>query len=113
MSPRRYFPLSLMVLVALLFCAAAPARADTIVLQTGFEADSLGFKAPSSAPSVGFGIGNGFVVLGRTITISTCLTSQCLRLNRAVGGLTSIASADLFGAGDYVLTFDYLFSTDN
>lgn len=108
MSQKRYFTHSLMVLAALLLCAAAPARADTIVLQTGFEADAPGGKPPSSIPSVGFGIGNGFVVEGRSISVGNCLTSQCLTLLRAAGQLAAISSADVFGPGNYVLTFDYL-----
>jgi hypothetical protein len=107
MSQRRYFAHSMVVLAALLLCAATPARADTVVLQTGFEADAPGNKPPSSIPSVGFGVGNGFAVLGRTIGVNTCLTSQCLTLNLVDGELTRITSADVFGAGDYVLTFDY------
>src|SRR5215217_1478323 len=108
MSLRRYFTHPLLVLAALLLCAAAPARADTIVLQTGFEADAPGFKPPGSVPSVGFGVGGGFLVLGRSVSVGNCLTSQCLTLLRVAGEFTAINSADVFGAGDYVLTFDYL-----
>ena len=107
MSQRRYFAHTMVVLAALLLCAATPARADTVVLQTGFEADAPGNKPPSSIPSLGFGVGNGFAVLGRALGVSNCLTSQCLTLRLVDGGLTAMTSADVFGAGDYVLTFDY------
>jgi hypothetical protein len=107
MSRRGYFAHSIVALAALLLWAATPARADTVVLQTGFEADALGNKPPGSVPSVGFGVGNGFAVLGRSIGVSTCLTSQCLTLILVDGELTRITSADLFDPGDYVLTFDY------
>lgn len=95
-----------LALLVLCLAAGPSARADTVVLQTGFEADAPGIVQPGL--NVGLGVGNGFVVLGRSISVGNCLTSQCLTLLRVENQFTAIITPDLFGPGDYVLTFDYL-----
>ena len=112
MPPRRYFAHSLLVLVALLICAAIPARADTIVLRTGFEADTPGGKVNGSIVGTGGSdIGAGFTTTsfvsvnggpGDLFCNNRGLQSQCLSLE----GQAYIISVNTFAPGDYQLMFD-------
>ncbi len=91
MTLRRYFTHSLLVFAALLVWSAAPARADTIVLQTSFEADTPGTKPPGSIIGLG-GVGSGFTTSGSNVSVEgtpRCATEgfsspQCLLLRFAL-----------------------------
>ena len=116
MSPRRYFAHALLVSIALLICAAIPARADTIVLRTGFEADTPGVKSNGSIVGTGGSdIGAGFTtsIIGGFVLVAGgpadmyCnnrgLQSQCLSLMDGQGSITSV---NTFAPGNYQLMFD-------
>jgi len=114
----KYFARLLPITAILFFYAPDLARADTIVLSTGFESDMVGFRSPGAIVGDGnftvSGTGS-FAVFSGSATV-TCnpqagILSQCFSITSFRNEPSLITSLNTFGPGNYTLVFDLAFTS--